>query len=362
MNYYPVISSLIVLFCISAKEVSKLYFFLVFASLDKDAEFYAALWVGLMVFFATYTGYLTDRMAKKTVLLVTLISSLISLVFLESGYYLLAVLINGIFCNVTVAARSAYCYLHSKRPIVRVIAESYSVQAFPWVVLCIYASFYISYVRSISYIVLGLAVTLVFGFLSVKKIHQSHALISFRGKLKMICGDRLRIFVAFFFSEVAYHLMQYYIDSHFEQRVVADSFALLGIGILSGMVMHLIVHFNPSLKNIFTVYAAMVFLFISGYISFAYFPSSALTNFSYYLPFAGISAFGLPLIYGGFTKNVKVEEKGFLLGCLESVLSIGEFLGPILAGYNIFHFPTMILLLSISCFCMYKVSYYREIF
>ncbi len=352
-----ILPSLIALLGIATKEVTKLYFFLALSDTGRWAPMYAALWMGLIVVFSTVTGYVTDRVSKKPALIATLIFSVISIFFIRQKYVALAIVINGILGNTTVVSRTIYCYLQGKRSSVSVIAETYFVQALPWVFLCTFPWVYLHYVKAAAlYLSIG-TLLITMGFFQMKIWRKPPQKLRFSEKLGMIQGDRLRIFIGFFLGEIAYHLMQYYLDSHFQEKIVSDAFALLGFGIVSGVSVHFLIHFTPGLKEICLIYTAAAGVFIAGAISYIYFPSSSLMSFSYYLPFASVSAFGLPLIYAGFTRNVLVEEKGFLLGCLESILALAEFLGPLLATLGIFGFTTMIALLSLAAVITYKPSY-----
>ncbi|MEL7432131.1 MAG: hypothetical protein AAGI90_06380 [Chlamydiota bacterium] len=355
-----VLSSLIALFSIATREASKLYFFLVLGEIPLRSLSYTTLWVGLSVVFSTITGYLLDRFSKKKILILTMLMSLISIMCLDLGCLILGIVINGVFCNVTVVGRATYSYIHAQRPSVRVFAETFAVQALPWIVICLYSFIYIHYVKSIA---IAMSIIALIGsacFLYVRPQPHSNVPLFFYEKLQMIRGDRFRIFVAFFFSEIAYQLIEYYLDSHFVETVVSNSFALLGMGIFIGAIFHWAVHFTPGIKEIFVAYIASLGVFVSGYISYGYFASSALENFSYYLPFAIVGGFGLPLIFAGFTRHVHPKEKSFLVGGLESLMAMADCLGPVLASFNIFTFPTMIVLLGISTLCTYKTAFYRK--
>ena len=147
-----VLSSFIVLLCIATKEAHKLYFFLVFSESVPLQPWYTTLWAGVTALFAPLTGYFLDRYHPKTVLLTTMLLSVISVGCLELDYFLVAVICNGIFANVTVAGRALYSYMHARRPGVRVFAETYAVQAVPWIAICIDAQIYSQYVKKIAVI------------------------------------------------------------------------------------------------------------------------------------------------------------------------------------------------------------------
>lgn len=368
--------SFIVLLCIAAKEVFRLCFLLVFSCIGEIGESYATLWIGLQVVFSIVTGHLSDKHCRKTVLVSTVLISSLSIFLLYMNQILPAVIIDGIFCNVTAVARAAYCdvsyYRLSKhykgkkkecqsehsanheRSRVRIIAESYAIQALPWVIICSSYRIYNSYVFKLAILTWIVSFLSSFFILRIQKDKNHSKERSMISSIKKLGKTKIRIFLSFLFLGISYHLMQYYLDSHFQKAILSNSFFLLGVGIFVGNIVHLFVKFTPSLKNLFTTYLICMLLFVFGYISSKYFSSASLSNFGYYLPFAGISSFALPLIYAGFTKHVKIHEEGFLFGILEALLSFAEFLGPILSKINIFNFPTFIILLLICSFLTYE--------
>lgn len=368
--------SFIVLLCIASKEVFKLCFLLVFSDIGEVGENYATLWIGLQVVFSIVAGHLSDKHCRKSVLAFTVLISSLSILLLYMNQILPAVIIDGIFCNVTAVARAAYCDVsyfklskHYKgkkegyqnehgenhgRSHVRIIAESYAVQALPWVIICSSYKIYNSYVFKLAILTWIVSFFSSFFVLKIQKDKNHSEELSMISSIKRLGKTKIRIFLSFLFLGISYHLMQYYLDSHFQKETLSNSFFLLGVGIFIGNIVHLFVRFVPNLKNLFTTYLICALLFVFGYISSKYFSSASLSNFSYYLPFAGISSFALPLIYAGFIKHTKIHEEGFLFGILEALLSLAEFLGPILSKMNIFNFPTFIILLLICSFLTYQ--------
>ncbi len=158
----------------------------------------------------------------------------------------------------------------------------------------------------------------------------------------------VRVLIAFFFLGLAYHLMDYYLDSHYSGISLQASFFLLGIGIAGGTGLHRLIKFKLSMSSLCYIYMGMLLLFIFGWISAQFFKESTIYNFSYFLPFAFAGSLTLPLSYSLFSQGAKNHEVGFLFGIMESVLSFAEFCGPILAGEGKLSFIPFIILIGLS--------------
>ena len=72
--------------------------------------------------------------SKKT-LNITFGASILSVFLLYNGFFWIAIIIDGIFCNVTPIARAAYCDVHTCSGRTPNIINTFIVQSIPWIFL-----------------------------------------------------------------------------------------------------------------------------------------------------------------------------------------------------------------------------------
>jgi predicted MFS family arabinose efflux permease len=344
--------------CLAAKEIFKLYFLFEMSPYKIQAVLYAGIWIWLQTIFATVTGKISDKHCRKKTLLATVFLSIFTLIFLKFNYLILAAIFDGIFCNITPVARTAFIdvnYTHgeSKRPFV---AFSYVIQSLPWIVIPTIQILLFKEDNTLNMLPISIAswiIVSIFALIFFKdtrdKDNQSDNFSTLTA-LKKIVQHRIKIkvIISFILMAICYHTIQYYLDDHYSSDQLSKAYLLLGIGIFLGNLIHLFVKFETSLKNISLVYLFCFLIFLFGWISSLFFKQSYLSNFSYYLPFTFAGSFALPLVYDAFTLNTSIHEDGFLFGVLESALNFAEALGPEITGFSIFNFYYFMTLLGAS--------------
>lgn len=96
----------------------------------------ASCWLALQVIFSSLSGYISDKNLRKIVLFITLAFSIVSTSLLYNNFFWLAIIVDGIFCNITPVARAGYCDYNPNKNRTELMTNTFIAQALPWIVIC----------------------------------------------------------------------------------------------------------------------------------------------------------------------------------------------------------------------------------
>jgi hypothetical protein len=271
---------MISLISIAVKEAFKLYFLFNVKNYTGNIIVLTTCWLALQVVFSSVAGYLSDKNLRKLVLLITLTFSIISASFLHNGFFWVAIIIDGIFCNVTPVARAGYCDYNPTKNRMSLMTNTFIAQALPWILICYNYEIINNYLFQIA-LITSLAISFVTLFMY--KNHGNKKAQSFITEMKDISNKYsqksfIKLIVAFLILEVTYQILPYFGEAHFNLQNLQKAFLFLGIGVTCGCLFHKF--FNAS-----NVYKSINFVILGAFILFFLeFLATFLTNKKYEIP------------------------------------------------------------------------------
>ena len=320
-----------------------------------------------MAFFADcffkLFGYISDRNYRKIIILLSIGVSILSVGFLQYNFFWSAIIIDGVFCNVTPIARAAYCDINPLTNRTKLMTNTFLAQSVPWIVLCWNFDSVKEYLFVISLILAFISLlSIIFWFRGItNKVLQPFIKEINDLKYKYYNSTFIKLGIAFVLLEITYQIIPYFSEAHFNINNLQKAYLFLGIGVALGCTCHKFIKVSNHLKAVNLIILASFTLF------FLEFLASFLTDKQYsiplniYLLFAFIGGLYWPLIYAIFAEKAKIHEEGLIFGSLESLQSIAEVIPPLIfiwvKNERLGYFP-FIILLGMAFYLTYKKKLY----
>jgi hypothetical protein len=325
------------LFFIITKEAYKMLFFDRLPAAGILENKLIILWLALQVIFSITFGTISDRFCRKKTLTLTLGASLLSVFLIRNDFFLLAIIIDGIFCNVIPIARAAYCDVHALNNRSPNIINTILVQPISWIIFPLFLryrpdlSFYTIYALGIFSFIFCL---FFFHDLRDKKHRVLHQLNQIRKKfLKRIF---IKMLLAYLVADLGWNIILYLFEENLQHNLL-DNYLLLypGVAFFIGALFSRIYNFNA--KQALSLLFVGIFLFTALDTLFTLLTkdsSGLLSNiFLHYTLLGGVI---IPMIFVFFGERASLHEQGTIYGVLESFQSLAEILGPSILGLLIF--------------------------
>ncbi|NRA89714.1 MAG: MFS transporter [Simkaniaceae bacterium] len=299
-----------------------------------DVEVISAVWVGLQVIFATFFGLISDRFCRKKIVVLGLISSLISVVLLEKGFYWSAVFINGILGNVEPIARAAYCDVQVHHKMEPNILNTFLMLPIPYIVLSfnyhLFSDYAFNFIIIFATIVLFLFTILFKDRRDAESRKEAFAALKTL-KAKYFNLPSMGLLAAFYLTNSGWWILTYFAEGHLAvQELLKYFFLMIGLSFLAGAILGRIYLFKPE-KGIPILFLAVVILLIFDYLFHVIIGNDIIS--STFMHFTIIGGIALPLIYAYYGNKAGVHEQGTVYGILESARSLTEFSGPMLLSW-----------------------------
>ena len=327
----PTLRGLIPLFCVLTKDAHKIYFFTELNNTTSDLEYMIIGWLLFQVCFSYIFGVISDKYCRKKTLVLTLAASLVSLALIQNQLFWLALIVDGIFGNVTPVAKAAYCDVHTVSGRVPNILNTFIAQAIPWVVFPLVflnssPSFYLYTIITISIASLILSIT---SFNDFRDKNQIDKYPMFRFFKKYARSPFIEVILAFLILNTAWWSITYFQELHYKEVILQKHFMLvLGLGFLGGCLLSKYLKFKtkPALF--------LSFLFACMLVSFDWILSYALnkpqrisSNLFLYMTLVG--GVLIPNLYSLFGESARTHEQGSVFGFLDGIQTLTEFFGAV---------------------------------
>ena len=317
------------------KECFTVFFLIELRKVGYNIEQLIALWVGLQIIFSVFWGKISDMYCRRKTLNLLLGLSILSIFFLKNNYFLWAVILDGIFGNITCVARAAYCDIHIIHGRIPNIINTFIVQAIPWMLLSYNFTilhryiFYIVFVLTIMVFILSLIFFKDFRDKNLRKKEKGFKdIITKFSKMTFF-----RLIVAFFLWNSLWHLILYFGEGHLKELNLHEYFFLItGIAFFTGTIIARIYKFRPE-RAISLVFLFTFLFFFFDWLLYLLTDFPGDVSSALFLQFTMLFGIGIPLIYSYFGEKATVHEQGTVYGFLESVGSISEFAGPFFLSF-----------------------------
>jgi MFS family permease len=154
------------LLAIIVNEAIRIYFFSIINTKNFDVylEKLLILWLVLQIIFTIVLGKISDRYCRKKVLLITLVASGISIVLLRFDFFIISIIINGIFGSILPIAIAAYCDVHVTRGRTPNILNALLFLPISWIILAINPTLFFDYLFQSALIITSVSAFLVLFF------------------------------------------------------------------------------------------------------------------------------------------------------------------------------------------------------
>ena len=341
----------VILLSVSAYEIMKVALQIKFKS-HGGGGFYDNMWTLSAVFGSTLLGFFSDRFInvswRKPICLFGMVFALATggtillhptLISSERVIFLtFFVLLNGISGSYLGAARAFYL---DQFPGQKILHFSITViaQCVPWICLgrlletsSISSSFL--YFLAPGFMLLAFFCTLFFALdKRTRKFEAAHPLSEIQMILKKYNHIKYwLIVVSFFLLSISYQLMPYLGERDFRSVIFSQEIFLLGVGVALGVPIAFTLMKTPTLRALQVGYGISFLYFLSIGILYSLGTLSKSSNLNYLFLVYAVLGGGLWILsLKEFLVKSKLTEDGLVLGFIESVQSLGEFLGAELA-------------------------------
>lgn len=342
---------MILLATIFSREIFKLFFLFQIKQYSGNQLEITTIWIALQIVFSSFFGYISDRNYRKAILVLSLVTSLFSIIFLQYHLFWITVIINGVFCNVTPIARAAYCNCHPLTNRTKLMTNTFLAQSLPWiVVLCWDYVIIDKYLFDIS---IAVSLSAFAGVLFLfnepsNKILQSSSKELKNLKTKYATSTFIKLSIAFVLLEISYQIMPYFNEAHFNIDNLQKSYLFLGIGVTIGCLFHKFIKVSNHQKIMNYIILGGCTLFFLEFLATYFTDKQYFIPLNIYLLFAFLGGLYWPLIYAIFAEKAKMHEEGLIFGSLESLQSIAEIFPPFIFIWyqqeKLGYFPFFILL------------------
>lgn len=320
-------------FVIVAVEATNLYFIMILKEMATSN--YLLAWLGLEVFFSFIIGKISDNYCRKKILILTLGFTVISIFLLRFHLYLLALITNGIFGNISCVARAAFCDINIFHKRVPNIIDTFIVQGLTYVLLIVNFLYFPDYLFNVVFIFGILTFVLsIFFFKDFRDNAQLKKEISLKDFCKKFLGFHyLRIIIGMFIWIIIWNIILFYGELHLKQYNIENYFFFLtGSAFFVGTIIAKIYKVEPN-RLIPMVFLLTLFLFFFDYIFYLITGLMEDMTSSMFLRYSMLIGIGVPLIYSYFGEKASIHEQGMVYGFFESVESAASFLGPVGISY-----------------------------
>lgn len=351
--------TMIPLLPIFSKEAFKLFFLFQLKDFPGNPIVIATIWLTLQIIFASIFGYVSDKNYRKLVLLLTIGMSIISIPLIKYNFFWIAIIIDGIFCNITPIARAAYCDANPLINRTKLMTNSFIAQAIPWIILCWNNNVIKNYLYPIS---LFLAFLSLISIIILYKDTANKALQPIIKEIKDLKAKYFnRIFIklaiAFILLEITYQIMPYFSEAHFNINNLQKAYLFLGIGIALGCSYHKFIKVSNHLRAINLIILGGLTLFFLEFLASYFTDKQYFIPLNIYLLFSFLGGLYWPLIYAVFSEKAKMHEEGLIFGLLDSLQSVAEVIPPFIMIWEknekLGYFP-FFLLLVVAFYLTYK--------
>ena len=369
----------LILLCISAYEIVKIDLQVLAKADPSITELLDNSWTFASIFGSTLIGLLSDRCVRfswrKPIVLVGMLFSLttlIVLIFLKpkaTSINLLFVVING-FSGTYIGAARAFFLDHYQTNRLISFCTTIIFQCIPWIIFGFLLSKEMITPNSLHYIAIAIIFLAFCCILFLVNDHRKSQEESkhFFTELKdlFIKYNHVRywsIIGSFFLLATSYQLMPYFGEYTFGSSEEYYLIFILGIGV--GLGAFLAPFSESSTMNALKMgYLIGCLLFFT----YAFLDWMSIHTGNYYFPqffqYAIIGGFLWAMSVREFLLKSKLTEDGFLLGFVESIQSLGEFIGSFLISRSFFEkrlnssFFLWILLVAFALVCLESIIKY----
>lgn len=350
----------LILISIAAYEIVKIDLQVIFKLHDDHIAIFDNSWTLSSILGSTIVGLLSDRCIgcswRKPVVLIGMVCALITLLFFLIDPFLghisfvaksdnsinwksllFFIILNGISGSYLGAARAFYLdHYQTNRLILFIITIIF--QCIPWAVLGLLLSIGLlspSLLHYISIAVIILAIVSILFFVNdyrKPQFESKHPIV----ELKEVYHKYNHlvywsILLAFIILELSYQLMPYFGEYSFSKSQEFSLMFLLGLGVAMGAALAPFVQ-TSTMKALKMGYLLGCLLFFSY--AFLVWTDFASNNqyFEQFFQYAICGGFLWPMTVREFLLKSKFTEDGFILGLVESIQSLAEFLGAMLTS------------------------------
>jgi hypothetical protein len=377
----------LILICISAYEIAKIDLQVLFKIHHDYTSLFDNSWTLSSIFGSTIVGLLSDRCIgfswRKPVVLIGMICALSTLLFFlgdsslyhspsaikNSGslslvWFLFFIILNGLSGSYLGAARAFYLdNYQTSRLMLFIITIIF--QCIPWAVLGLLLSLEIVSPLMLHFIAIA---AMLLSFVAILSFVNDHRKPQFESKHPIIELKEVyrkynhvlywSILISFFILALSYQLMPYFGEYYFTESQAFSLMFLLGLGVAMGAAVALFVQ-TSTIKALKMGYFLSCLLFFSyAFLKWMAF-SKSNQYFEQFFQYAIFGGFLWPMSIREFLLKSKFTEDGFILGFIESIQSLAEFLGAWLTSETFIKKeinPTLFFLLLLIAFILVSLD------
>jgi MFS family permease len=346
---------------IISNEYAKLGFLFICFSVGFNNPLYLMLFWGIPQMFGSYfEGKFSDTYGKRTLLFLTLISTLLALssYALYPSVILLGVSLFtfGLLGNTVPISTAHIGDKHDRESLRKAFALALFFRAFPWST----SNFVFKVFQNLQvFVVIGIAlhfisIFLLFFFKDRQNSSKSHQSSFKEDLIKKIQPSTFFIWLTgFFIAQYNYQSISYFVEEREDLLSIIRSFTCFGFGVGLGALFH--IFFNKTLLNarkwVYFILFFSFWFYIIKFTTYSWLVNSVVFSYFDKAILGLISGIYVPLIYMMFCEKLR-HHKGETCGILELIMSMAEVLAPLgIFYYSYMQYNQIFLIVGILFLC-----------
>jgi MFS family permease len=350
------LASSIPLLALFTSEMVKVLFYLQLKDTAVDTHFIFILWISLQVAFSVVGGVLSDRLSRKYMLALAASAKLIAGFLCCQEFFVTAVIIDGVFGNLSPIARAAYCDVHMRQGRVPNIVNTFFMAPLGAIFF-----YFLTFLNIEIFVAFAACIVSAFLVLFVFEDFRDNQHSEVYVWKKLFKKESVLVALAFLLLNSQWAVL--YHQDHFHLSVMnlgSVFFVLVGSAFLCGVTLTRLFKFKPERILIF-VFIIITCIFFFDLLVDCITQDCTQVSPDMFLQFTLLGGVGQPLVYGFFGDKVTIHEQGAAYGLLESIQAFSEFVAPALLifikesqNFYLILLPVSIVSTILICMALYK--------